>query len=139
MQAAFDRRPDLAPVGARAAAAAAVESALEHVGAGLHRPAPGEWGLPVECGGWPLHVGLALRGGLLRAQAEVCGPGQLDGQWLLHRNRRDLLLVRYATSSAGAVWVHGELPQPALSPATVDELLGRLVDAATAARQMVGA
>ncbi|WP_320671722.1 hypothetical protein [Patulibacter defluvii] len=139
MQAGFDQVPDLGRSAPATAAAAAVESALAAAGAPLHRPAAGEWGLAVECAGWPLHVGLALRGGLLRAQAEVCGPGRLDGQWLLHRNRRDLRLVRYATSSAGAVWVHGELPAAGLAAAAVDQLLGRLVEAATVARQRLAA
>ena len=40
------------------------------------RVAPGEWGLTVEAAGWALHVGVAIRDGLLRAQGEVVGPGR---------------------------------------------------------------
>ncbi|WP_210493368.1 hypothetical protein [Patulibacter sp. SYSU D01012] len=116
----------------------AVEAALAPLGAAVHRPAPGEWGLRVPCAGWPLFVGVALRGGLLRAQAEVVGPGALPAAWLLHRNRRDLALVRYASSAAGATWVHGDLPAAAVTPAAVDELLGRLVAAAEVARDRAG-
>lgn len=129
-------RPAHPPAGSRAPAAAAVEEALQAAGADPHRPAPGEWGLTVDCGGWPLHVGLGLREGLLRVQAEVCGPGRVDPWWLLHRNRRDLRIVRLATSAAGAVWVHGDLPAAGLAPAAVDELLGRLLDAAAAVREV---
>jgi hypothetical protein len=115
---------------------AGVEAALAGLGATVHRPAPGEWGLTVECGGWPLHVGLRCAGGLLLAQAEVAAPGAVDAGWALHRNRRDLRLVRYAASAAGATWVHGELPEEAATAARVDELLGRLVDAAERARAL---
>lgn len=116
----------------------AVEAALAPLAGAVHRPAPGEWGLRIPCGGWPLHVGVALRAGLLRAQAEVAGPGAIPAAWLLHRNRRDLALVRYGASAAGATWVHGELPAAAVTPAAVDELLGRLVAAAEAARERAG-
>jgi hypothetical protein len=111
-----------------------VDDALEALGLHVHRPAPGEWGIAVPCAGWPLHVGLRVASGLLRVQAEVAPPGAVDPAWLLHRNRRDLLLVRYASSSFGALWVHGELPLEAASAARVDELLARLVEAAEDAR-----
>ncbi|MDQ5808852.1 MAG: hypothetical protein M3320_09270, partial [Actinomycetota bacterium] len=68
--------------------------------------APGEWGLTVDAAGWPLHVGLAFRDGLLRVQCEAVGPGQVGEHELLFRNR-GLVLVRYAHTGAGAVWVHG--------------------------------
>jgi hypothetical protein len=113
-----------------------VDDALEALGLRVHRPAPGEWGVSVPCGAWPLQVGLRTAGGLLRVQAEIAPPGAVDPAWLLHRNRRDLLLVRYATSSYGAAWVHGELPLEAASASRVDELLGRLVQAAEDARDV---
>jgi hypothetical protein len=134
MRPAAGHRPGHPPPGEHDGAAAAVEEALRSAGVAAHRPAPGEWGLTVPCAGWPLHVGLALRGGLLRAQAEACAPGRVDPGWLLHRNRRDLRLVRFATSAAGAVWVQGDLPADGVRAAAVDELLGRLLDAAAAAR-----
>ena len=95
--------------------------------------APGEWGLTVEAAGWPLHVGLAFRDGLLRAQCEAVGPGHVSDHELLFRNR-GLALVRYAHSGAGAVWVHGELPPELVSAQWLDRLLGLLVDAAIVAR-----
>lgn len=109
--------------------AAACDAVLGELGADARRVAPGEWGVSLEAGGWPLHVGLAVRGGLLRAQAEVCGPGQADPHALLHRNRF-LELVRFTHTSAGAVWIEGDVPAAAVTPALVDRLLGGLLAAA---------
>ena len=111
-----------------------VDAYLEGTEAQWRRVARGEWGITVEAAGWPLHIGLALRDGLLRAQAEVVGPDQLGDHELLFRNR-GLILVRYAHTGAGAVWVHGELPPELVTPVWLDRLLGLLVDAATVARQ----
>ena len=111
----------------------AVEAALRAAGAPWRRVAEGEWGLVAEAGGWDLQVGVALRDGLLAAQAEALGPGRLDPHALLHRNRR-LRLVRFSHTAAGAVWVQGELPLAAVTPAEVDRLLGLLVQAAADAR-----
>jgi hypothetical protein len=105
--------------------------------AGLDAPsrevAPGEWGLTVEAAGWPLHVGLVFRDGLLRAQCEAVGPDQVSEHELLFRNR-GLVLVRYAQSGAGAVWVHGELPPELVGAQWLDRLLGLLVEAAIVVR-----
>src|SRR3954469_12450817 len=101
------------------------------------RVAEGEWGLSVDAAGWPLHVGVALRDGLLRAQAEVIGPGQIDPHTLLHWNRT-LPLVRFAETSAGAVYVQGELPLAAVEPDQLDAFLGLLVRVATEARERAG-
>lgn len=112
---------------------AVLQRFLHDLGEEHRRVAPGEWGLTLDCAGWPLHVGLSVRGGLLRAQAEVVGPGRLDPAELLHRNRLGVL-VRYAQSRAGAVWIHGELPQDGLDTAALDRLLGLLVEQAAWAR-----
>jgi hypothetical protein len=107
-----------------------VEACLEASGASWSRVAEGEWGLVAQAGGWPLHTGLSLRGGLLRAQAEVLAGGVADPAAVLHRNRR-LVLVRFASSAAGAIWVHGELPVlAAADQREVDRLLGLLIEAA---------
>jgi hypothetical protein len=85
-------------------------------------------------GGWPLHVGVAFRDGLLRAQAEVLGAdGGVSDHELLVRNRR-LALVRFAHTGAGAVWVQGELVPEAVTASSLDRLLGLLVAAATELR-----
>lgn len=100
--------------------------------------APGEWGLTLDAAGWPLHVGLALRDGMLRAQCEALPAGRLSDHELLFRNRA-LVLVRYAHTGAGAVWVHGELPLELVSAQWLDRLLGLLVEAAIVVRHRAGA
>lgn len=118
--------PDAAP-------GAVVQRLLAGLDADHREVAPGEWGLTTDCAGRPLHVGIALRGGLLRAQAEAVGPGRLDAALLLHRNRLTPL-VRYAQSRAGAVWVHGDLPATTVDDAALDRLLALLLEAAAWAR-----
>ena len=110
-----------------------VTAFLEGLEAESRSVARGEWGLTVDAAGWPLHVGLAYRDGLLRAQAEVVGPGALDDHELLFRNR-SLVMVRYAHTGAGAVWVHGELPPELVDARWLDRFLGLLVEAAVVAR-----
>ena len=94
------------------AAAAAVEACLTRSDAAWRLLAAGEWGLRAEAGGWPLDVGLAIRGGMLRAQAEVLRSGAADPHALLYRNRR-LILVRLSHAADGTVWVQGEIPRVA--------------------------
>jgi hypothetical protein len=97
--------------------------------------ADGEWGVSLEdVAGWPLHVGIRLRDGFLRAQAEVVGRDQVSDHELLFRNRT-LRVVRLAHSGAGDVWVVGDLPEAAVDAAELDRLLGLLVAAATDVRQ----
>lgn len=93
-----------------------------------------EWGLTVEAAGWPLHVGVAIRDGLLQAQAEVVGAGQLDEHTLLFWNR-SLPLVRFAHTGAGEVYVKGDVPVAAVDAALLDRFLGLLVRTATMARE----
>jgi hypothetical protein len=108
---------------------------LASLGEAARRVADGEWGVTIEdVAGWPLHVGIRLRDGFLRAQAEVAGPDQVSDHELLFRNR-SLRLVRLAHTGAGAVWVVGDLPATAVSAAELDRLLGLLVAAATDVRQ----
>ena len=103
-------------------------------GGDCRRVAPGEWGLTVDAAGWPLHVGVAIRDGLLRAQAEVLGPDAIDPHVLLRWNR-DLPLVRFSHTGAGAVWVQGDVPLEAVDPIRLDGFLGLLVRVATQARE----
>lgn len=111
-----------------------VERYLQGLDADWRSVAPGEWGLTVESAGWPLHIGMAWRKGMLRAQAEVLPADQVSDHELLYRNR-GLVLVRYAHTGAGVVWVHGELPAELVTPAWLDRLLGALVDASNVARE----
>ena len=110
-----------------------VDAYLQTLEADHRRVSETEWGLTVDAGGWPLHIGVAWRDGLLRAQAETLGPDEVSDHELLFRNR-GLVFVRYAHTSAGAVYVHGELPPELVEPVWLDRLLGMLVDAATVAR-----
>ena len=110
-----------------------VDAYIQTLEAESRRVSETEWGLTVDAAGWPLHIGIAWRDGLLRAQAEVLGPDRLDDHELLFRNR-GLVFVRFAHTSAGDVYVHGELPAELVSDAWLDRLLGMLVDAAVVAR-----
>jgi hypothetical protein len=102
------------------------------------RLAADEWGVSVEAGGWPLHVGVALRDGLLRAQAQVAAPGALDPHTLLHWNRQ-VPLVRFSHTSEGEVWVQTELPPSAITARELDRVLGLLVRVAGEAREVAAA
>ncbi|MBA2636639.1 MAG: YbjN domain-containing protein [Solirubrobacterales bacterium] len=117
-----------------APAAAVVEAYLASLAASFRTLGDDAWGLSVEAAGDALHIGLALRRGLLRAQAPVLAAGRVTAAELLLRNR-GLRLVRYTHGDDGTVWVEGDLPPEAVSPKRLDELLGSLVAAATVARE----
>ncbi len=120
------------------AVATAVQACLTRSGVPWRAVAEGEWGLRAEAAGWPLDIGLSLRGGLLRAQAQVLPPGRADAHALLHRNRRTEL-VRLSHTGDGTVWVQGEIPAAAPPrEADVDRLLGALVAAADDVRTAAG-
>ena len=110
-----------------------VNAYIQTLEAESRRVSETEWGLTVDAAGWPLHIGIAWRDGLLRAQAEVLGPDHLNDHELLFRNR-GLVFVRFAHTSAGDVYVHGELQPELVSAQWLDRLLGMLVDAAVVAR-----
>jgi hypothetical protein len=116
----------------------AVEDALQALDIGHRRVAPGEWGLSVDAGGWPLDIGLALHAGgtLLRVQAEVCGAGQADALSLLHRSRLTPL-VFFTATAAGVIWIEGWLPVTSASAGELDRLLGLLVAAAADVREQL--
>src|SRR5947208_12747917 len=107
-------------------------------GAGGRRLADGEWGLTVaDVGGWPLDVGVRLlRRGVLRAQAFVAPAGAVDEHELLVRNR-GLLLVRFAHTGSGDVWLVCEVLSEHVSVESVDRLLGLLVQAAADVRTLI--
>jgi hypothetical protein len=107
---------------------------VKSLGPAARRVADGEWGVTLEdVAGWPLHVGIRLRDGFLRAQAEVVGADRIGDHELLFRNRT-LRVVRLAHTGAGDVWVVGDLPEASVSAAELDRLLGLLVAAATEVR-----
>jgi len=98
------------------------------------RVAFAEWGLTVDAAGWPLHVGVAMRDGVLRAQAQVVEAGRIEPHDLLRWNRQ-IPFMRFAHTRDGEVWIQGDLPLVAVSPAELDRFLGLLVLSATQARQ----
>lgn len=93
-----------------------------------------EWGITIDAAGWPLHVGVAIRDGVLRAQAQVVEPGRIDPHDLLRWNRQ-IPFLRFAHTREGEVWIQGDLPLTAVSPAELDRFLGLLVLSATQARE----
>jgi Putative bacterial sensory transduction regulator len=97
------------------------------------RVAPGEWGVSLEVEGWPLHVGLRVRQGVLVAQAMAVGPGQLGAEMLLRANRR-LDLVSFGLTESGEVWCNGAAPVAGLDDAEIDRLLALVVRCAAWAR-----
>ena len=114
----------------------AVTSSLASAGVDWREVAPGEWGFSTDIGGWPLHVGMALRDGFLRVQAEVCDAGAVDPHMLLHRNRRRPV-VRFSETLAGVVWVQAELPESAVTADEIDRLLGLLLEAVEETRNSI--
>ena len=102
------------------------------------RVSEAEWGITVDAAGWPLHVGVALRDGLLRAQAQVVEAGRLDPHQLLVWNRQ-VPLVRFAHTGAGEVYVQVEVPRAAVTDRELDRVLGLLVRVAQQAREHAAA
>jgi hypothetical protein len=98
--------------------------------------APDEWGLTLDAAGYPLDVGVTIRGPLLRAQAAVLPPGMIDPHQLLYWNRQ-APLVCFAENRAGEVFVCGELPLESLDAETLDRFLGLLLASAARAREFV--
>lgn len=113
---------------------AVVDRVLGAAGTPVRRLGADQRGLQLEAGGWPLDVGLRAAGGILRAQAEVVGPGQVDPHELLHDHRKRPF-ARFSHAACGTVWVEAELPLIAATPELVDAMLGALVEAAELARQ----
>jgi hypothetical protein len=103
------------------------------------RLAHGEWGITVpgeELDGEPLDVGLRVADGLLRAQAVALhGAGDVD-PWMLLWWNRQTRMVRFACTRSRDVWVHADLPVGCVDETAVDRLLGLLVEAAVAVREL---
>jgi hypothetical protein len=112
----------------------ALETFMSSLQDGVRRVAPGEWGLSLEAAGFPLDVGVAIRGTMLRAQAAILPAGVLDPHQLLYWNRQAPLIC-FAENRAGEVFVCGELPLRAVDHETLDGFLGLLVASAARARE----
>lgn len=100
----------------------------------VQEPAPGQWGVRLDAGGYPLHVAVSVRGPLLRIQAAVLPAGRIDPHQLLFWNRQ-APLVCFGENADGEVFVSGELPVEQLATDTLDRFLGLLLASATRARE----
>jgi hypothetical protein len=117
------------------AAMRALDAALADAGIAARDLTDYQRGFSVEVAGWDLDVGVLVQDGVLRAQAPVCGPGQVDPHDLLHDHRKRPF-VRFSHCAAGSVWVEGELPLIAAGERRlVDAMLGGVLVAALQARE----
>lgn len=114
-----------------------VEQFIDGLDGETRRLAFAEWGITVDAAGWPLHVGIAIRDGLFRAQAHVIEAGRVDPHDLLRWNRQ-VPFVSFAHTRDGEVWIQGELPLSAIDPPQLDAFLGLLVLTVVQARQAAG-
>ena len=115
---------------------AEVDSFLQTLPDPVRQVARGEWGFTVQAAGWPLDVGIAVRDGLFRVQAQVVGPGQISEADLLWWNRR-IHLVRFSQTQSGEVWLCCDLLPDSLSARQLDRVLGLFVLTAAQARATV--
>jgi hypothetical protein len=119
-----------------------VDAYLSSLPGPSRRLAHAEWGLSIEpdaAGGHPLDVGVRIADELLRAQSlAVPADPALDPWLFLHWNRQTRL-VRFASTRAGDVWAHADVPVAGLDARGVDRLLGLLVQGAMRAREYAAA
>jgi hypothetical protein len=118
------------------AATARVTQFINSLDAEIREAGPGQWGITLESAGYPLSVGVMIRGPLLRVQAAVLPAGMIDPHQLLYWNRQ-APFVCFAENLAGEVFVTGELPLEQLSTETLDRFLGLLLTSSTRAREFV--
>jgi hypothetical protein len=118
------------------AAAERVTQFINSLDAEVREAGPGQWGIALESAGYPLHVGVMIRGPLLRVQAAVLPAGMISPHQLLYWNRQ-APFVCFAENLAGEVFVTGELPLEQLSTETLDRFLGLLLASSTRAREFV--
>ncbi len=59
-------------------ALACLNDFMSSLDASTRSVAPGEWGLVLDCAGYPLDVGVSVRGTLVRAQATALPAGVID-------------------------------------------------------------
>jgi hypothetical protein len=114
-----------------------VDSFVEQLPGETRRLADGEWGITVApelAAGWPLDVGLRIEEGILRVQAFALPADEAINPWnFLHWNR-GTRYVRFGCTRDGDIWVHADLPVPAVDERMLDRLLGLVVEGAVLAR-----
>lgn len=120
------------------AAVDVIDRYLEELPGESRRLAHGEWGVTVgadQAGGWPLHVGLVLHEGLVRAQAHALdSPDGID-PWMLMWWNRQTRMARFGCTREREVWVHADVPVAAVDEREIDRLLGLVVEGAVAVRE----
>jgi hypothetical protein len=120
------------------AAVDVVDSYLEGLPGESRRVAHGEWGVtlaPEQAAGWPLHVGLRLADGVLRAQAHALEGSDALDPWMLLWWNRQTRYVRFACTREREIWVQGDLAAAHVDEQALDRLLGLVVEGALAVRQ----
>jgi Putative bacterial sensory transduction regulator len=101
------------------------------------RVAESEWGITVPgeaAGGEPLDVGLRIADGLLTAKAAALGPAPDLDPWMLLWWNRQTRQVRFGCTRSREIWVHADLPVPAVDERSLDRLLGLVAEGAIAVR-----
>ncbi len=120
------------------AAVDVVDSYLESLPGQTRRLAGGEWGVSLEAGqggGWPLHLGLRLAGGVLHAQAHALDDADDLDPWMLLWWNSQTRFVRFACTRGREIWVQGDLAATDVDERTLDRMLGLVVEGAVAVRQ----
>jgi hypothetical protein len=101
------------------------------------RLAHAEWGIVVpgdNVAGEPIEASIRIADRLLRIQAlALHGASDLD-PWMLLWWNRQTRLVRFGSSQARDIWVHGDIPIVAVDEAGIDRLLGLLTEAVVGVR-----
>jgi hypothetical protein len=122
-----------------AAAVDVVDAYVRSLPGASRRPAHAEWGVTLDAddaGGWPLDVGLRIADGLLTAKAHALGDPDLVDPWMLLWWNRSTRHVRFGCTQGREIWVHADLAATAVSEAELDRLLGLVVEAAIAVREL---
>jgi Putative bacterial sensory transduction regulator len=119
-----------------------IEQYVSRLPGETRRLADGEWGITLaaeQARGWPLDVGVRLADGLVRVQAFALPADEAINPWnFLHWNR-GTRYIRFACTRAGDIWVHADIPVPAVDERQLDRVLGLVVEGAVAARDAVNA
>jgi putative sensory transduction regulator len=104
---------------------------------GGRRVAEAEWGITVPgeaAGGEALDVGLRIADGMLTAKAAALGPAPDLDPWMLLWWNRQTRHVRFGCTRSREIWVHADLPAPAVDERSLDRLLGLVAEGAIAVR-----
>ncbi len=116
-----------------------IDSYMRALPGPARRVSSDEWGFtvpPETACGWPLEVGLRLERGLVTVKAHALRDPEGMDPWMPLRWNRHTRMVRYAATESHEVWVHADLSASAVSERQLDRLLGLVVEAAVAIREL---